>query len=91
MDFRLILSPEVDVFGGEVVDALVVSPMIIMIDECLDLGFQVCREKVVFQQDAVLQGLMPSFDLALSLRMIRRPLTWPIFLSPSHSASSPER
>ena len=64
--------------------------MIVMIDERLDLRFKVCREEVVLQQDAVLQGLMPSFDLALCLRMIRCPLTCPIFLSPSHSASSPE-
>ena len=44
--------------------------MIVMIDECLDLRFKVCWEEVVIQQDAVLQCLMPPFDLALSLRMI---------------------
>jgi len=44
--------------------------MIVMIDECLDLSLKVCREKVVFQQDAVLQGLMPPLDLSLSLRMV---------------------
>jgi len=46
--------------------------MIVMIDERFDLRFQICREEVVLQQDAVLQRLMPSFDLALSLWMIRR-------------------
>ena len=46
--------------------------MIVMIDECFDLSLQVCREEVVLQQDAVFQGLMPSLDLTLSLRMIRR-------------------
>ena len=45
--------------------------MIVMIDECVDLRFEVCREEVVVQQDAVFQGLVPSFDLALCLRMIR--------------------
>ena len=64
-------TPEVNVRGSEVVDALVVSLMIVMIDECLNLRFQVCWEEVVFQQDPVLQGLMPPLDLALSLRMIR--------------------
>ena len=44
--------------------------MIVMIDERFDLRFHICREEVVFQQDAVFQGLMPSLDLALSLRMI---------------------
>ena len=65
--------PEVDICGGEVVYALVVSPMIVMIDECLDLRFQICREEVVVQQNAVFQGLMPSLDLALCLRVIRCP------------------
>ena len=62
-----------DVCGREVVDALVVSLMIVMINECLDLRFEVCREEVVLQQDAVFQGLMPSLDLALCLRVIRCP------------------
>jgi hypothetical protein len=44
--------------------------MIVMIDECLDLRFQICREEVVVQQDAVFQGLMPSLYLALCLRVI---------------------
>ena len=60
-------TPEVDVCGREVVDALVVSLMVVMINECLDLRFEVCREEVVVQQDAVFQGLMPSLDLALCL------------------------
>ena len=44
-----------------------------MLDERLDLRFQVCREEVVVQQNAVLQCLVPSLNLALSLRMIRCP------------------
>ncbi len=63
---------EVDVCWGKVVDALVVSLVIVMIDEGLDLRFQVCREEVVLQQDSVFQGLMPPFDFALGLRMVRR-------------------
>ena len=65
-------TPEVDVCGRKVVDALVVSLMIVMIDECVDLRFEVCWKKVVLQQDAVFQGLVPSLDLALCLRVIWR-------------------
>ena len=66
------VSPEVDVSGYDVVDALMVALMIIVIDEGSDLGFEVTRQEVVFQQDAVLQCLMPSFDLALGLRPFGR-------------------
>ena len=46
--------------------------MVVVIDEGFDLSFEITRQEVVFQQDAVLQGLMPTFDLALGLGMIRR-------------------
>ena len=65
------VTPEVDVGGCDVVQALMVAPVIVMIDEGLDLGFKIKRQEVVFQQDAVLQSLMPPFDFALCLRMIR--------------------
>src|SRR3954465_7759282 len=45
--------------------------MIVMIDELFDVGFEIARQVVVFQQDAVLERLMPAFDLALCLRMDR--------------------
>ena len=48
-----------------------VSSMIVMLDEGRDLGFQVLLEEVVFEQDAVLQRLVPAFDLTLRLRMPR--------------------
>ena len=46
--------------------------MVVVIDERFNLCLQVCREEVVLQQDAVFQGLVPSLNLTLSLRMIRR-------------------
>ena len=49
-----------------------IAPMIVMIDKGLNLGFEITWQAVVFRQNAVLQCLMPSFDLALGLRMIRR-------------------
>lgn len=57
-------ASEVDVGRCEIVEALVVSAMIVMLNESRDLGFEVFQEEVVFQQDAVLQRLVPPFDLA---------------------------
>ena len=66
------VTPEVDVGGCDVVDALVVALVVVVIDEGFNLSFEIAGQEVVFQQDAVLQRLMPSFDLALGLRMIWR-------------------
>ena len=60
--------PEVDICRCDVVQALVVTLVVVVIDE----GFEIARQEVVFQQDAVVQSLMPTFDLTLGLRMIRR-------------------
>ena len=49
-----------------------VALMVVMIDEGFDLGFEIAGQEVVFQQDAVLEGLVPALDLALGLRVIRR-------------------
>ena len=46
--------------------------VIVVIDEGFDLSFEVTRQEVVFQQDAVLQSLMSTLDLALGLWMIWR-------------------
>ena len=48
-----------------------IALMIVMTDEGGDLCFEITREEVVFQQDAVFQRLMPALDLALGLWMIR--------------------
>lgn len=60
---------EVGIGGRHVVQALVVTLVVVVLDEGLDLGFEVTGQKVVFQQDAILQGLVPAFDLALGLRV----------------------
>jgi len=60
---------EVDVRGGEVAQALVIAVVIVVLDEGRH-GFLKCPGQViVLEQDAVLQGLVPAFDLALGLRM----------------------
>ena len=63
--------PEVGVGRRHVTQALVVALVVVILDERLDLAFEVSRQEVVFQQDAVLQSFMPSLNLALCLRMIR--------------------
>ena len=60
---------EVGVGGGHVAQALVVAAMVVVLHEGLDLGFEVAGQEVVFQQDAVLHGLVPALDLALRLGM----------------------
>lgn len=62
---------EVGVRGCHVGQALVVTLMVVVFDEGLDLGFEVAGQEVVFEQDAVLQGLVPALDLALGLGMAR--------------------
>ena len=47
------------------------APVIVVIDEGFDVLLQVSWQKVVFQQNAVLQGLVPALNLALGLGMVR--------------------
>ena len=61
----------VDVGGCQVVQALVIALVIVVPNEGGDLCFKVTGQEVVLQQDAVLEGLMPTLDLALGLWMIR--------------------
>ena len=63
-------SSEVDIGGREVAEALVIALVIIVRDEGIDLRFEMAGQIVVLKQDAVLQGLVPAFDLALGLRVI---------------------
>ena len=62
-------APEVDVGGCEIVEALVIAAMIVSLDKGSDLGIEIAWEKVVLQQDAILERLVPALDLALGLRM----------------------
>ena len=49
-----------------------IALMVVVLDEQLDLLFEIARQEVVFQQYPILECLVPTFDLALRLRMIRR-------------------
>ena len=61
-----------------------------MIDEGFNLSFEVTWQEVVFKQNAVFQGLLSTFDLALGLRMIRCPARVLNAFAVQPSASSPE-
>ena len=61
----------IDVGGCQVAEALVVSAVVVVVDEGANLPFQVAGQEVVFQQNPVLHSLMPALDLALGLRVMR--------------------
>jgi hypothetical protein len=63
-------APAIDVGGGEIVDAFVVSAVVVVVDEGGNLRFEIAGQEVVFQQDAVLEGLVPAFDFALGHPMV---------------------
>ena len=65
-------ASEVDVGWCEVYQALVIASMIVVFDEASDVSFEIAGQVVVLKQDAVFEGLVPSLDLALCLRMMWR-------------------
>ena len=65
------VPPEVGVGGCYVFDALVITTVVVVIHECLDLMFEVAGQVVVFQQGPVFERLMPAFDLTLCLWVVR--------------------
>ena len=76
------LSPsKIDVGGREIVEALVISGVIISLDESRDLPFEISRQIIMLQQDSVLERLMPALDFALRHRMIRRTASVPHVLA----------
>ena len=46
-------ASEIDVGGSEIVEALVIAAMVVTLDEGRDLGFEITREEVVFQQVSI--------------------------------------
>ena len=47
-----------------------ISVVIVVLDEAFDLSFEIAGQVVIFEQDPVLQRLMPALDFALGLRVI---------------------
>src|SRR5271163_445358 len=62
--------PEVDVSRGEIVEALVIAVTVVVLDEGGDLALEIAGQVVVFKQDAILERLMPTLDLALGLWVV---------------------
>ena len=62
-------SAEVGIGGRYVVQALVIAVMVVVFDKRRNLGLKVAGQEVVFQEDAVLEGLVPALDLPLGLGM----------------------
>jgi hypothetical protein len=50
-------APEVNVGWRQIVDALVIAQVIVVSDEGPDLGFEIARQVIVFEQDPVLERL----------------------------------
>ena len=55
-------APEVDVSRCQIADGLVVTLVVVVIDEGVDLGLEIAGQIVILEQDAVLQRLVPSLD-----------------------------
>lgn len=66
----LVSASQPDVFRRQVVQAFMIPPCIIVDDKFPDPAFELAGQIIIFQQNAVLERLMPAFDLALGLGMI---------------------
>src|SRR6266581_8270622 len=64
-------APEVDVSRRQVVQALVVSTVVVVLDELVDAVFELTWQIVVFQQDPVFHRAVISLDLTLRHRVVR--------------------
>lgn len=60
---------EVGVGWRHVAQALVIAPMVVVLDEGADLGLEVAGQEVVLQEDSVFEGLVPALHLSLGLGM----------------------
>ena len=61
-------SAEVEVSRREVADALMIAEVIVVLDKGGDLSFEIARQVIVVEQNAVFQ--VPALDLSLGLRVI---------------------
>lgn len=64
-----VVTAEVNVGRRQVAETFVIAVVIVALNEGADADLKVARQIVILEQDAVLQGLMPPFDLALGLGM----------------------
>ena len=64
-------APEVDIGGREVIQTLVVAPVVVVLDEGAELGLESTGQILVLQPRPVLEGLVPALDLALGVGRVR--------------------
>jgi hypothetical protein len=64
---------DVDLSRGEIAQALVIAAKVLVVDEGVDLGFQVATQIIVLKLNAFLERLMRALDLALRLRVAGAP------------------
>ena len=65
-----LITTEIDVSGCDVVNGLMIPMIVVIFDKLANLLFQITWQIIVFQENTVLHRLVPSFDLALRLRMV---------------------
>ncbi len=65
-----------------------VALMVVVTDERRDVRFEIAGQEIFLKQNAVLQRLMPAFNLALGLRMIGRAMAAPRPITPSEQRYS---
>ncbi len=65
-------TAKVHIRRRQVPQALVVAPVIVIVDKSVDVHFEIARQVVMLQQNAILERLMPTLNLALCHRMIGR-------------------
>jgi hypothetical protein len=68
----LLGASEIDVSRRHVAEALMIAGVVVAVDEGRDALFEIARQAIVVEQDAVLERLMPALDLALGLRVVGR-------------------
>jgi hypothetical protein len=68
-------TPEVGVRGSDVAQALVIAVIVVVIDKATNLLLQIAWQVVVFQENVVLHGLMPTFDLSIAKELRRNIIT----------------
>jgi len=79
---NVFVSSEVDIRWCDVAQTFVVTMVIVILDECLDLLFKVAGQIIFFQKDAVFHGLVPSLDFTPKILLAHhlKTLKLPTFL-----------
>lgn len=77
----------------KIAQALVMAIVVIVIDEGAGLPFRIAWQELVFQQNQVLDALIPAFNLALAPRVVWRAGEYPELCvsGPAHAVCDTEQ